>query len=47
MKTLRKLSNRKLDELQKRLEKKPIERRWRQVYLMWRIMNERLRRIGL
>lgn len=47
MKTLRKLSNRKLDELQKRLDRKPIERRRRQVYLMWRILNERLRRAGL
>lgn len=52
MKTLKKLSNRKLDEMEERIEfqigliiNRPIRARLEK--LLWRVMNERLRRIGL
>ena len=48
MKTLKKLSERKLDELQERLEAKRYSMpAWKAAKLLWRIMNERLRRMGL
>lgn len=52
MKTLKKLTNRQLDNLEERIEfqigliiRRPIRARLEK--LLWRVMNERLRRIGL
>ncbi len=48
MKTLKKLSDKKLDQLEKRLEEKQYNLPpYKAVRMIWRIMNERLRRIGL